>query len=270
MTVEGQPSGLGWMPDGSLLVVSMRDHRVLRRTPAGDVTVHADVSEHCRGHLNDMVVDATRASLRRPLRVRPDGGRRPRAGLADPDRSGRERRGRRRGPALPQRLGDHAGRPDADRRRDGRRPLLRLHDRAGRLAGRPPRLGAGRADARADHVRGHARAAPLRARRLRARRRGPPLVGGRGRRALRPARRGRRDRRRDPDAGRPQLLRLHARRRGRPLTADLRRARLRRGQPRRGSRGRRLRHASSTCRTPGCRSASVATSWLREPTSSLR
>ena len=24
--VEGQPSGLGWLPDGSLLVVSMRDH----------------------------------------------------------------------------------------------------------------------------------------------------------------------------------------------------------------------------------------------------
>ena len=58
MTVEGQPSGIGWMPDGSLLVVSMRDQRVLRRSPAGDVTVHADVSEHCRGHLNDMVVDA--------------------------------------------------------------------------------------------------------------------------------------------------------------------------------------------------------------------
>jgi sugar lactone lactonase YvrE len=57
LTVEGQPSGLGWMPDGSLLVVSMRDHRILRRSPDGEVTVHADVSEHCGGHLNDMVVD---------------------------------------------------------------------------------------------------------------------------------------------------------------------------------------------------------------------
>ena len=57
MTVEGQPSGLGWMPDGSLLVVSMVDHRILRRSPDGTVTVHADVSEHCTGHLNDMVVD---------------------------------------------------------------------------------------------------------------------------------------------------------------------------------------------------------------------
>jgi sugar lactone lactonase YvrE len=56
--VEQQPSGLGWMPDGSLLVVSMRDHRVLRRSSAGEVTVHADLSAHCGGHLNDMVVDS--------------------------------------------------------------------------------------------------------------------------------------------------------------------------------------------------------------------
>jgi sugar lactone lactonase YvrE len=58
MTVEGQPSGLGWLPDGDLLVVSMRDHRILRRSPDGEVRVHADVSEHCGGHLNDMVVSA--------------------------------------------------------------------------------------------------------------------------------------------------------------------------------------------------------------------
>lgn len=57
MSVDGQPSGLGWMPDGSLLVVSMRDRRILRRAPYGELTVHADVAEHCGGHLNDMVVD---------------------------------------------------------------------------------------------------------------------------------------------------------------------------------------------------------------------
>jgi sugar lactone lactonase YvrE len=57
LAVEGQPSGLGWMPDGSLLVISMRDHRILRWSDDG-VTVHADVSEHCGGLLNDMVVDA--------------------------------------------------------------------------------------------------------------------------------------------------------------------------------------------------------------------
>ncbi len=58
LTVEGQPSGLGWLPDGDLLVVSMRDHRILRRSSDGSVSVHADVSEHCGGHLNDMVVSA--------------------------------------------------------------------------------------------------------------------------------------------------------------------------------------------------------------------
>jgi sugar lactone lactonase YvrE len=57
MTVEQQPSGLGWMPDGSLLVVSMRDHRLLRRSDGGEVTVHAELAEYCGGHLNDMVVD---------------------------------------------------------------------------------------------------------------------------------------------------------------------------------------------------------------------
>ena len=59
LEVEGQPSGLGWMPDGSLLVVSMRDHRLLRRAPDGEVSVHADLTEHCGGHLNDLLVDAT-------------------------------------------------------------------------------------------------------------------------------------------------------------------------------------------------------------------
>jgi sugar lactone lactonase YvrE len=57
LTVEAQPSGLGWLPDGSLLVVSMRDWRVLRKSADGDVTVHADIAEHCGGLANDMVVD---------------------------------------------------------------------------------------------------------------------------------------------------------------------------------------------------------------------
>lgn len=56
--LEHQPSGLGFLPDGSLLYVSQQDHKVYRRTPEGDTSVHADVSEHCRGDLNDMVVDA--------------------------------------------------------------------------------------------------------------------------------------------------------------------------------------------------------------------
>jgi sugar lactone lactonase YvrE len=58
MAVEQQPSGLGWMPDGSLLVVSMKDHRILRRARSGAVTVHAELASYCGGHVNDMVVDA--------------------------------------------------------------------------------------------------------------------------------------------------------------------------------------------------------------------
>jgi len=57
LEVEGQPSGLGWLPDGDLLVVSMRDHRVLRRAADGSVSVHADVTDLVGGHLNDMLVD---------------------------------------------------------------------------------------------------------------------------------------------------------------------------------------------------------------------
>ncbi|HET6836287.1 MAG TPA: SMP-30/gluconolactonase/LRE family protein, partial [Acidimicrobiales bacterium] len=58
LTVDAQPSGLGWMPDGSLLVVSMKDRRVLRRWPDGSITTHADIDDHCGGHANDIVVDA--------------------------------------------------------------------------------------------------------------------------------------------------------------------------------------------------------------------
>ena len=58
LTVEGQPSGLGWLPDGDLLVVSMRDHRILRRSADGNVREHADLTKYCGGHLNDMVVSA--------------------------------------------------------------------------------------------------------------------------------------------------------------------------------------------------------------------
>lgn len=55
--VAGQPSGLGWLPDGSLVVVSMKDHRVLRYAD-GALSTHADLSAHCTGHLNDLVVTA--------------------------------------------------------------------------------------------------------------------------------------------------------------------------------------------------------------------
>ncbi|MGO1437762.1 MAG: SMP-30/gluconolactonase/LRE family protein [Candidatus Corynebacterium faecigallinarum] len=57
LEVPQQPSGLGWLPDGRLLVVSMKDRRILRREHDGTVVEHADLSELAAGHVNDMVVD---------------------------------------------------------------------------------------------------------------------------------------------------------------------------------------------------------------------
>jgi sugar lactone lactonase YvrE len=54
--VEGQPSGLGWLPDGSLLVTSMLDRTVLRFSD-GVLGPHADLSSLATGPVNDMVVD---------------------------------------------------------------------------------------------------------------------------------------------------------------------------------------------------------------------
>ncbi|MEA5360805.1 SMP-30/gluconolactonase/LRE family protein [Amycolatopsis sp., V23-08] len=55
--VPAQPSGLGFLPDGRLLVVSMRDHRLLVRDESGELTEYADLSGVVSGVLNDMVVD---------------------------------------------------------------------------------------------------------------------------------------------------------------------------------------------------------------------
>lgn len=55
--VANQPSGLGWLPDGSLLVVSMRDQALLRHS-GGGLHPYADLSGHARYWCNDMVVDA--------------------------------------------------------------------------------------------------------------------------------------------------------------------------------------------------------------------
>ncbi len=56
-TIPDQPSGLGFMPDGRLLVVSMRDRKVLRQEFDGTVVEHADLSTLAPWHLNDMLVD---------------------------------------------------------------------------------------------------------------------------------------------------------------------------------------------------------------------
>ena len=57
--IDDQPSGLGWQPDGTLLIVSMTKRQVLRRAPDGQISLHADLSHIATYHCNDMVVDAS-------------------------------------------------------------------------------------------------------------------------------------------------------------------------------------------------------------------
>jgi sugar lactone lactonase YvrE len=54
--VPHQPSSIGWLPDGRLLVVSRLDHRLLRRELDGELVTHGYLGDHARGYLNDMVV----------------------------------------------------------------------------------------------------------------------------------------------------------------------------------------------------------------------
>lgn len=54
--VPQQPSGLGWTPDGTLLISSMRDRKVLA-FDGSTLQEYADLSQLAGSHLNDMVVD---------------------------------------------------------------------------------------------------------------------------------------------------------------------------------------------------------------------
>ena len=56
MEIPGRPSGIGWLPDGTLLVVSMLDRQVLR-LEMDRLVVHADLSNVATWHCNDMVLD---------------------------------------------------------------------------------------------------------------------------------------------------------------------------------------------------------------------
>lgn len=56
--VAAGPSGLAFQPDGSLLVVSQRDQKVLRRTTDGAVSTHADLAGLARHDANDIVLDS--------------------------------------------------------------------------------------------------------------------------------------------------------------------------------------------------------------------
>jgi sugar lactone lactonase YvrE len=55
--VPGRPSGLGFAPDDSLLIVSMTDHKLLRLA-GGSLSTVADLSALAPGHCNDLLVDS--------------------------------------------------------------------------------------------------------------------------------------------------------------------------------------------------------------------
>ena len=55
---DDRPSGLGFLPDGTPIVVLMRTRRVMRILEGG-AELHADLSNMPGDHLNDMIVDET-------------------------------------------------------------------------------------------------------------------------------------------------------------------------------------------------------------------
>jgi sugar lactone lactonase YvrE len=56
LEVPTQPSGLGWLPTGDLVFVSMLDRSMKRLSSDGQVHLHADLSSIAAGPCNDMVV----------------------------------------------------------------------------------------------------------------------------------------------------------------------------------------------------------------------
>jgi sugar lactone lactonase YvrE len=53
---DGEPAGLGWLPDGRLLINSRLDRVVMRREPDGSLVRHGDLTPWATWHANDMVV----------------------------------------------------------------------------------------------------------------------------------------------------------------------------------------------------------------------
>jgi sugar lactone lactonase YvrE len=55
--VPGQPSGIGWLPDGTMLVVAMGEQALLSIDEDGNTSTYADLSDYLVGPANDMLVD---------------------------------------------------------------------------------------------------------------------------------------------------------------------------------------------------------------------
>lgn len=57
VVLDDRPSGLGWLPDGRMLIVAMQQRAVLRMEYDA-LVVHADLSHIATFHCNDMLVDS--------------------------------------------------------------------------------------------------------------------------------------------------------------------------------------------------------------------
>jgi hypothetical protein len=130
---DDEPSGLGWLPDGRLLVVGMQRRLVYRLEADGSLEVHADLSTVARGVLNDMIVSAEGRAYVGDMGLDPndpDAGVRPGQLLCiQPDGSFStvaDDLGAPNGPALTE-DGAHPG-----PRREQRVPSLGVHRRVGR------------------------------------------------------------------------------------------------------------------------------------------
>jgi sugar lactone lactonase YvrE len=53
---EGEPAGLGWLPDGRLLIASRLDRAIMRRENDGTLVRHGDLEPWATWYANDMVV----------------------------------------------------------------------------------------------------------------------------------------------------------------------------------------------------------------------
>ena len=160
---DDEPSGLGWLPDGRLLVVAMETQRLLRLEPDGELVVHADLSSAARGSLNDMIVAADGTAYLGDMGVRIHelgSERRPGQTFRVAPRRHVGVRGRR--PRVAQRPHPHRRRSHADRGRERRRAPHRVHRARRRHAHRPPHLRRAHARARRRGLRPARRHLPRR------------------------------------------------------------------------------------------------------------
>lgn len=75
LTLDGdKPSGLGFLPDGSVLVVAMRQRALLRLDASGECSVHARLDALVDDELNDMVVAPDGTAFVGSYSTTPDGG----------------------------------------------------------------------------------------------------------------------------------------------------------------------------------------------------